>query len=277
MAEMNMKKKRVLEELAENIRRVESRLPGDGPENNVEEKAVPTGWGAGRDGPFPENALVRGAVHEWIGLAENAEAAIEPRGRNWTPPLCILSHLAWQALADGNEGPVLWIGRRCWPYPRTLIRRRGHHPLLLQRSVFVDARDDGQRLWAIDLAARCPAIAAVVADAARFDIAATRRLQLAARAGTGLVLLARPPWERNHLSAAKTRWLVRRGVCDRKPQWGVELLRCKGMRPMADAPPSWVVEWDGEKDAVVVSADVVRRSGAQTETRLAGLDVRKTA
>jgi len=112
--------------------------------------------------------------------------------------------------------------------------------VLLRQSIFIDPPDDMSRLWAIDLAARCPAVAAVVADGSRLDMAATRRLQLAAEAGSALVLCARPPSEIDHLSAATTRWRVRCALsADKIPRWNVELLRCKGMRPDGQ----WTVEW----------------------------------
>jgi hypothetical protein len=48
----------------------------------------------------------------------------------------------------------------------------------------------------------------VVADISGFDLAATRRLQLAAEAGRALALLTRSNREIKQLSAATTRWLV---------------------------------------------------------------------
>ncbi|MCA9285396.1 MAG: hypothetical protein KDA22_09290, partial [Phycisphaerales bacterium] len=121
---------------------------------------------------------------------------------------------------------VLWIGRACWPGMRSMTRPRvipvpvpvprrdsdRHIDMqdrtLLNRSLLLDAHDASERLWAIDLGLRCPAVAAVIADASGFDMGATRRLQLAAEAGGALAILARPPWELSRLSAASTRWRV---------------------------------------------------------------------
>lgn len=112
---------------------------------------------------------------------------------------------------------------------------------LLASSLFIDPPDDAVRLWAIDLALRCPALAAVVADGRGLTMPASRRLQLAAEksvAGAGggpLVLLARPPSERGMPSVAGTRWLVEReaGASSARattanPRWSVEVLRWKG-------------------------------------------------
>ncbi|MEM7306476.1 MAG: hypothetical protein AAF682_07395 [Planctomycetota bacterium] len=196
---------------------------------------VPTGWEG--------IELARGGVHEWIGVSAAS------------PPYALLAHLAWQALAE-REGRVLWIGRGIFPYPRTLVRdfelrlRAGELTLarlpralrpadparLLERSLHVDVERPAVRLWALDAALRCPAVTAVVGDASGLDMAATRRLQLAAEAGRGLALLARPPREERQLSAAATRWRVRRAPAGRSaggnephPSWELSLLRKKSV------------------------------------------------
>jgi hypothetical protein len=183
-------------------------------------------------------------VHEWFGAADAA--------RRWAPPLGILLHLALRSLEGSPAGCVVWIGRRCWPYPQVLNRAG------LRRSIFIDPPDGASRLWAIDLAARCPGVAAVVADGSALDMAATRRLQLAAEAGSALVLCARPPNELDRLSAAATRWLVRCAPStDKAPRWIVELLRCKGVQPESEVLRT--VEWKGAQSGVVVHAALVDR------------------
>jgi hypothetical protein len=83
-------------------------------------------------------------------------------------------------------------------------------------------------LWAIDLAMRSAAVNVVIADCSRLRMAESRRLQLAAERGRALALLARPAWEGGELSAASTRWRVRRSPSPSSaPRWIVELLRCK--------------------------------------------------
>lgn len=221
---------------------------------------VPTGW-AGVDAALgartldsrAAGGLSRGAVHEWLGVGD----------RDWSPPLSLLTHLAWQALTSCDEGRrVLWIGRRVWPYPHALVRERGVRAtavapralpgilhaeelelarlprsvtddagLLLSRSLFVDAARN--RPWAIEAALRCASVAAVVADGSGLDMKATRRLQLAAEAGGSFGLLARPAREERELSAAATRWRVRRSARQdavARPRWTIELLRCKSVR-----------------------------------------------
>ncbi|MHC5023559.1 MAG: hypothetical protein ACYTGG_06560, partial [Planctomycetota bacterium] len=153
--------------------------------------------------------------------------------------------------------------------------------LLLRRSLFVDPPDGAARLWAIDLAARCPAVAAVVADGRGLRLAHTRRLQLAAERSGSLVLLARPPGELRELSVAGTRWrLERTRSSGANPRWRLELLRCKGSRrgraaggggarsegsgdtnaaTEAMSCSGWMLEWDRVQGAVCLPADVVDR------------------
>jgi hypothetical protein len=373
-----------LRRLAEMVQALE-----DGGRDFRGQKAVPTGWPevddvlisprygektpTGQRRRPPLRGLLRGAVHEWFGLAEtNVEASkrqnVETskggqggggtrtptpsyarrapisggRGRDfrgWVPALCVLTHLAWQALtqldretaapgssgdatsgspgsgAADSEGPgagyVVWIGRAVRPYPHLLLRGRTpvgrfassrqstantRDRLLLERSLFIDPPDGGTRLWAIDLALRCPAVSAVIADGRGLSMSQTRRLQLAAEAGGALVLLARPPEEAGELSAAMTRWRVSPtpSATDR-PRWIIELLHRKGARGGLNVtaasevrptrPPAaveeattdgfvhfrgpgakagmrhWLLEWNHVQGVVAVPAEVVDRSG----------------
>ncbi len=214
------------------------------------------------DRPVPPEALAVG-LHEWL--------APEEGGRAWLPPETVLADLAWRAiLNDGDPAPesltgdrVAWIGRRCWPYPPSLVRRDptgdGDHRLL-ERSIFVDPRTRDELVWAADLALRCPGIAAVVADGSGLQMPASRRLRLAAVAGGTLGLLARPDRERRSLSTAHARWAIAPwraprgagcgtmgaadvggGVDPADQAWMVELLRCKGVQPSIGSARRWVV------------------------------------
>lgn len=244
--------------LADAIRRIEKR---DGCNVGGDEGVyVATGWD-GVDGALfaqGRQGLDCRAIHEWFG----AEVAGGPRGR---PPLCIFQHLVRQACRAGaNEGRrwAVWIGRDCWPYPWGLARAD-----LLPHLLLIDPPDRSSRLWAIDLAARCGGIAAVVADGGGLNMAATRRLQLAAQAGRALVLLTRPLRDLQQLSAAATRWLVQpRPSTDDQPRWRVRLLRCKAApRLAADGQGSgthntWHLRWNDATGTVHLAADVADRS-----------------
>jgi len=155
--------------------------------------------------------LSRRGVHEWFALGD--------RERLRMPPMGVLIHAAWQALAQealDRRRAAVWIGRACQPPASALMRglrgvvngrRPAPDPRLLERSIFIDATAPQERAWAIEQAARCPGVFVVVADGAGFDAALSRRVQLAAQ-GQSLVLLARPDRERDARSVAMTRWLV---------------------------------------------------------------------
>ncbi|WP_145187861.1 hypothetical protein [Planctomycetes bacterium Pla163] len=77
---------------------------------------MPSGWASlGR--------FERGVLHEFCGVGGGTD------GRDWTPPLALLVHLAAAALDGGDDGgdedgargwSALWIGSRLWPYPAVL-------------------------------------------------------------------------------------------------------------------------------------------------------------
>lgn len=274
---------RDLRRLSELIRAVESH-PGRPAEAC---KTIPTGWQAEegeRAGSHPFHTLPSGVVHEWFGVVPR-DGASRPDDRAWSPPLTLLTHMAWQALnawtgENRAGGIVVWIGRRCQPYPISLIGP-GNDPALLRRSIFVDPPDDASRLWAIELSLRCPGVIATIADGSRLNMAATRRLQLAAPDGGGLALLARPATELNELSAAAVRWLVKREPSPTTcPRWTVGLLRCKGVLSSGPAVRvadpktgegggSLIVEYSRGARVVRVPPDLADRPGA-AETQKAG-------
>jgi hypothetical protein len=114
--------------------------------------------------------------------------------------------------------------------------------------VFVDPASKQERVWAVELAARCVGVGIVIADGSGLAMAESRRLQFAS-SNTPL-LLARPAWESRELSAARTRWRVSPLAMDetegdRCQGWAVELLRCKGLRPEA---PGDARRWVARRD-----------------------------
>lgn len=208
---------------------------------------VRAGWGG---------ALGVGVMHEWFGAA----LPVRPE---WIPPLCILTDLAARGLEGAAGRLVVWIGSRCRPSAFMLA----HWSALASASVFLDPPDDATRLWLIDLAARSPGVAAVIADGSGLSMPATRRIQIAAGHGSALCLIARPEWERASLSAACTRWRVQSEASqDSRPRWSVALLRDKGQAGFRDRSPApspsggegWLVEWSDEEGCIGVAAGVVR-------------------
>ena len=257
----------VLSHLTDLVREIEQR---DGVGRGRSDEPLATGWAA--VDLVLGQGLARGALHEWFG-PDQFEPKPKRRNGRWHPPLCILTQLAWQAVAQSRPpsgGWVFWVGPRCQVYPPALIREHGQGRQLLQHSIFLTPPNEATRLWAIELALRCAAVAAVVADGSKLTMAATRRLQLAAEAGGTIALIARPASEIDQLSAATTRWLIQRdrqlGQYSGRSGWTVQLLRCKGMRPIPEAQCSWAVEWDYVEGAVSVPAKLVDRPTAKTRS-----------
>ncbi|MBL8880205.1 MAG: hypothetical protein JNG88_13890 [Phycisphaerales bacterium] len=212
-----------------------------------------TGW-AEIDAAL-QGGLNVASVHEWYGAASAAD------GRKWSAPIGILAYLARQAWRKNPSAYCAWVGRTCLPYPCALEND------LLSRMAFVAVHDAASRLWAIDAALRCAAVAVVVADGSQFPMSATRKLQLLAQTNRKPVLLARPPWECDALSAAQSRWLVslKTEKCP-WPRWIVELQRCKGL-PMT-FEKRWCVEWQRVTGRIHLSTALAGDAGqAQTTSR----------
>jgi hypothetical protein len=96
-------------------------------------------------------------------------------------------------------------------------------------SLFVDAHTHEDRVRAAELALRCESVVAVVMDGSKLHMSESRRLQIAAYAGGGIGLIARPRWELRELSIARSRWAVRAIPSESdEMRWSVEVLRCKG-------------------------------------------------
>jgi len=294
-----------LEKLAERIREIESggRESGGGAANM--RQPVATGWTTPpwRD-EHGARGLARGMVHEWLGLSVADQTVT--RRQPWAPPLSVLTHLARCGLegkgrsdAERSEacglGVVLWIGRAVWPSVHALVGGAGGGGVgrrLMEASLWVDPPDDAGRLWAIDLALRSPAVSVVIADGRRLDLAASRRLQVAAAAGSALCLIARPIGEQAVATAAAMRWSVQTAPTeDRAMRFRLRLLRCKprALRPHRlpeaegnRAAALWVgrdflVERDHANACLHSLAPVVDRPDATTPASRAEPSQRRTA
>jgi protein ImuA len=196
--------------------------------------ALPFGVAA-MDVALPGRGLRKGALHEVTGAGADEEdgavAAAFAAG--------ILVRL---------EGPVLWCGQREDLYGPALAGLG----LTPGRLVVARTRNDGETLWAMEEALRCPDLAAVLGEVEGLPATAGRRLQLAAE-GSGVMALALRRWRtgaaaqrwRAAPSVALTRWRVTAlpGALEPgepgvgRPLWRVELLRCRG-----GVPAEWIVE-----------------------------------
>lgn len=133
-------------------------------------------------------------------------------------------------------GPVLWVVRRRDLFAPGLSQAGLDH----KRLLYAEAQDDAELLAVMEEGLRHRGLGAVIGEAKRADMTATRRLQLAAEGGRTIALLQRrharaggdplsPP------SAAVTRWRIGpapstplpvEGVG--RPRWRLDLVRQKG-------------------------------------------------
>jgi protein ImuA len=204
-----------------------------------------TGWPA-IDGCGGAPGLPWRGVHEAFGEHDAAASRL--------PAVSLALHLAWRvALQAPSHARVLWVGRHAWPHPRALLgalrglrggRRQRVDLRLWHASVFVDAAGVPDRLWAIQMALQAPDAWLVVGDGSRFDLTATRRLQLAAVACP--VLLLRPLEDMRTPSAASLRWKVQPQADDERAQWCARLLRVRAGLPssLTDATVRWNEWWE---------------------------------
>lgn len=202
------------------------------------------------DRALPGGGLARGALHEIAGAQDgaSAEAAFAAAGG-------LAAALA--ARAAGARGTLLWCARDGGLYAPGLAA----FGLEATRLLAVRAPRTEDALWTIEEALRA-GVPAAVAEAAA-DPTASRRLQLAARAGGGLCLLLPPPAGRPiRAVAAATRWRIaplpsvpRPGGSPGAARWKLSLVRCRG-----GAPHGWTVEWRHETHRFSVVAALADRA-----------------
>jgi hypothetical protein len=192
-------------------------------------------------------------VHEWFyGHASDmthARHAARPVARSrqrpwWPAALTMMAWMAGRILCRSEQKYLFWIGGTHFQPTVQLLAAilPGHR--LMERCIFIDPPNASDRIWAIDQTLRSGAAAAVIADAADADMAASRRWQLAATAGGVCGLLARPAWEIHEQCLASTRWHVHALPAGTEhPQWRVHLLRCKPPMPPTPADSQWIAQW----------------------------------
>lgn len=186
-------------------------------------------------------------------LHEAAAASLAPGDD--AAAILFLAALAARFSRAAGTGQVLWaVARRDLFAPG--LAQAGLTP---DRILYARCRDDAETLGVMEEGVRHGSLAAVLGEVGRADMAATRRLQLAAEeSGTPAFLLRR--WRKTKLdplavpSAAFTRWRIGCAPSaplpfgiDRfegigRPRWQVDLVRQRG-----GPPHHWLLEApDGE-------------------------------
>lgn len=229
---------------------------------------------------LPEGGLALGRVHELVG-----EARSEVRDAAVFGFACAL--LTRIAMSSGpHPGTVLWCARSAnvlggAPSARGLATL-GLDPA---RVIFVDAREEAERFWAMEEGLSAPGLAAVVGEfdpARRSDAAASRRLQLAAEKSgvTGLILRPRLATERGTGDrvpvAVETRWRVTAapspyGPHDTRPVWDVTLVRARRGRP-----GRWRLAWEARM-GLLEEAGVMAEPEARARPRRGAGDEEEVA
>ncbi|MGY2047679.1 ImuA family protein [Methylobacterium sp. JK268] len=209
------------------------------------------------DGHLPGGGLRRGALHEVVETGASA------------------GHAALAALFVGGllarlPGPVLWClaGRDLFAPGLAAV---GLHP---DRVLYAETHREPEVLPAMEEGLRHGSLAAVVGEAARLGLTASRRLQLAAE-GSGTLALVIRRWRAGagtEPSAAATRWGVAPAPSPpaaapglTRARWSLALLRARGAEPR-----TWLVEAPDAKGRLHLPADLVDRPRAAPERARAG-------
>jgi protein ImuA len=198
-----------------------------GPESAVARLNV-----AAIDGALPWGGLPCGALHEVTGAAMDGAAT----------GFCAML----LAQLSGGARSVLWIANDDDLYGPGLAA----YGLSADRLIVVRARRPVEILWTLEEALRCRGLAAALGEVPDLSLAASRRLQLAARSSGVTALLLRQRAETSPVTTAVTRWRVTAlpgyGAPgdDIGPRWCVELARCRGRSHGEEGyVERWLVEW----------------------------------
>ncbi len=213
------------------------------------------------DHRLADGGVARGGLHDIApaaqALAEEAAAALFAAG----------------IAARASAGPVLWAVTRFDLYAPGL-EQAGLPP---DRVIFAQAGNDQELLAVMEDALRHGSLAAVIGEARRVDMTASRRLQLAAAEGRTPALLLRQWRKRDicplvELSAATTRWRI--GCAPStplgipgvgRPCWSIDLVRQRNGNPF-----SLILEGCDAQGRLALPAPVAdRAAGAERHTQTA--------
>jgi protein ImuA len=167
-------------------------------------------------------------------------------------------------------GPVLWVVRRRDLFAPGLYQAG----LAPDRVLYAEASDDAEVLALMEEGLRHRALGAVIGEARRAAMGATRRLQLAAEGGRTIALLLKRHAREGAdpfavPSAAMTRWRIASAPSAPLPvagigraRWNVDLVRQRGGEPF-----QLIVEACDETGRIALPAALVDRSVAPGRAR----------
>lgn len=211
-----------------------------------------------------------GVIHEWI--LENAVSRSKPK--LWVPPVLMFATLIKNALehhAKHENLPslenklIVFIGRRCWPSADILNQifsefSKNSKWQWHKRILFIDPPTAALSFKAIIETLKNPGVAVVCAESLYYSMAATRRLQLAAKEGQSLGLIATAPNRQSNLSAAYSRWrLTAAPSKNLEPSWQLERLRCRENPEQISCHIRWCFDETRKTHSLHLSSPVVNR------------------
>jgi len=185
------------------------------PSSDSSWKASPVVTGSPLDRLFAVGGLRRATLVEWLSCGAGSGAST-------------LAFSVAQA-AGASGGAIVVMDRRQLFYPPAAAGLGFD----LQQLIVIRPSTEADDIWALDQAARCPSVAAVLWWGERLDGRHFRRLQLACEASGSLGLLVRPHTVRGEPSWAHVRLLiqnfaqpvVQQAYSGRRVR--VELLKCR--------------------------------------------------
>ena len=223
-------------------------------------RAVPTGADE-IDALLPAGGLKQGALHEVAAADHRAQPAA----------FGLLLALVRTILA-AHGGPLLW------PFAKQAVYAFGtpYGPGLRffgidpEALILVRCASPREALWSMAEGLRLGGLGAVAGmRVPRMNLAASRRLQLAAESSATPVFLLRPHDDAEP-SAAVTRWRVAPAACARDrfgffrtARWHVSLERARGAGRLGE----WMVEWDHDALRLRLSSVLAGRALPQDAER----------
>jgi protein ImuA len=204
------------------------------------------------DAKLADGGLRLDALHEAAG-----------EGVNWADDAAAVLFLA--GIAARTDGPILWVVRTRDLFAPGLYQA-GLDPA---RLLYAEARDDAELLALMEEGLRHRGLAAVIGEARRVPMAATRRLQLAAEGGNTIALLLKRTTRTGDdafgmPSAAVTRWRVASAPSAPVPWQGLgrACWRLSCVRQRGGDPFDLTVEAPDETGRLALPAELVDRPAA---------------